>query len=87
MAKGTEALPDDVAKMSFEEALGALETIVGKLESGEVALEESIEIYTRGNQLKQHCESKLKDAKARIEKITISENGEDVDVEPFDADQ
>jgi len=56
--------------MSFEEALAELEEIVTQLESGDIALEESITIYTRGNQLRAHCEAKLKNAQAQIEKIT-----------------
>ncbi|MBT5765960.1 MAG: exodeoxyribonuclease VII small subunit [Kordiimonadaceae bacterium] len=61
--------------MDFEEALGALEEIVRNLESGQVSLEKSIDIYTRGTQLRAHCDEKLKDATARIEKITKSGNG------------
>lgn len=68
-------IPDDIKKMKFEEALGALEEIVRNLESGDVSLEESIEIYTRGTQLKAHCEDRLRDATARIEKITKSADG------------
>lgn len=68
-------IPDDIKKMKFEEALAALEDIVRNLESGQVSLEESIEIYTRGTQLKAHCEDKLKDATARIEKITSLKDG------------
>ena len=78
MAKETASsveIPDDIKKMKFEEALAALEDIVRNLESGEVSLEQSIEIYTRGTQLKAHCEDKLKDATARIEKITKSNDG------------
>ena len=77
------AIPDDIQKMAFEEALAALEQIVGKLESGEVSLEESIDIYTRGTHLKRHCQDKLKDAQARIEKITVSDSGEASGTEPF----
>lgn len=69
-------LPDDIKTLSFEDALAALETIVQKLEKGQVPLEESIEIYTRGTYLRQHCEAKLKDAEARIRKITVTANGE-----------
>ena len=69
------AISDDIIAMSFEDALSALEEIVKNLESGQVSLEESIDIYTRGTQLRQHCDNKLKDASARIEKITISQNG------------
>ncbi len=68
-------IPDDIKNMKFEEALASLEDIVRNLESGEVSLEQSIEIYTRGTQLKAHCEDKLKDATARIEKITQSSDG------------
>lgn len=68
-------IPDDIKNMKFEEALGALEDIVRNLESGDVSLEESIDIYTRGTQLKAHCEEMLKDASARIEKITKSSDG------------
>jgi len=79
-------IPDDVAKMSFEQALTALEEIVGKLESGDVGLEESIETYTRGTQLRAHCDAKLADARARIEKITIAPDGSASGVEPFEVD-
>lgn len=78
MVKETKSavdIPDDIKNMKFEEALSALEDIVRSLESGEVSLEQSIEIYTRGTQLKAHCEDKLKDATARIEKITKSSDG------------
>jgi len=68
--KSTQSIPDDIKKMSFEEALAELEEIVTQLESGDIALEESITIYTRGNQLRAHCEAKLKNAQAQIEKIT-----------------
>ncbi len=68
-------IPDDIADMNFEDALGALEDIVRSLESGQVSLEQSIEIYTRGTQLRQHCDNKLKDATARIEKITKAQDG------------
>lgn len=68
-------IPNDIKEMDFEAALGALEEIVRNLESGQVSLEESIDIYTRGTALKAHCEAKLKDATARIEKITKSGDG------------
>ena len=68
-------IADDIKNLNFEEALAALEDIVRNLESGKVSLEQSIEIYTRGTELKAHCENKLKDATARIEKITKSSDG------------
>lgn len=77
---------DDIAAMSFEQALSQLDSIVEKLEAGNVSLEESIDIYTRGTSLKVHCESKLKDAQAKIEKITLSDKGSPVGTEPLDAE-
>ena len=71
-----------VEKMSFEQALGELETIVRSLETGNTALEDSITAYERGVTLKKHCEKKLKEAQAKIEKITINEDGS-VKAEPF----
>lgn len=65
----------EVSKLSFEQALAELEEIVSRLEKGEVNLEDSIAIYERGAALKAHCEKKLKDAQARIEKIVVSEDG------------
>jgi exodeoxyribonuclease VII small subunit len=80
----TEKINDDVAAMSFEKALAELEQIVAKLESGQAPLAESIAIYERGEALKSHCETLLKTAEARIEKITLSREGKPVGVEPLD---
>jgi exodeoxyribonuclease VII small subunit len=63
-------IDEDIQAMSFEQAMTELESIVDRLETGDVALEESIEIYQRGSQLRAFCEEKLKSAQARIEKIT-----------------
>jgi exodeoxyribonuclease VII small subunit len=68
-------LPPDIAKLSFEEALGELEKIVGDLERGKVKLDDAIAAYTRGAQLKAHCERKLADAKAKVEKIVLRPDG------------
>ena len=65
----------DITKLSFEEALDQLEDIVSKLEDGSVNLEESIEEYTRGVHLKNHCETKLKEATLKVEQITIDKDG------------
>jgi len=78
-------MPEDIKAMQFEDALAALEDIVRNLESGQVSLEKSIDIYTRGTQLKAHCEDKLKDATARIEKITKSGDGS-LTTAPLDAE-
>ena len=80
-----ETTPDDVKALSFEAALEQLEQIVQKLESGRAPLAESIAIYERGEALKAHCETLLRTAEARIEKITLSREGKAVGVEPLDA--
>ena len=76
---------DDVKALSFEAALQQLEEIVGKLESGRAPLAESIAIYERGEALKAHCETLLRTAEARIEKITLSRDGRPTGTEPLDA--
>ena len=65
----------DITMLSFEEALDQLEDIVSKLEDGSINLEESIEEYTRGVHLKNHCETKLKEATLKVEQITIDKDG------------
>ncbi len=62
-----------VGDMSFEEAMAALEQVVGQLERGDVALEASIALYERGAALKAHCEAKLKDAEEKVELIRAAE--------------
>jgi exodeoxyribonuclease VII small subunit len=86
MGAADNSIPDDIKKLSFEDAMKALEEIVSKLESGEISLEESIETYTRGTHLKRHCEAKLKSAQAKIEKITLDGDGKPKGTEPFDTD-
>ena len=68
-------LPADIAKLSFEDALKELEEIVRGLESGKGKLDDAIAAYERGSALKRHCERKLAEAEARIEKIALSANG------------
>ena len=74
------------SQMNFETALAELEDIVEKLESGKVDLEASIAIYERGEALKKHCEKLLKDAEARIEKITLKADGTPSGTEPLDVE-
>lgn len=76
----------DIKEMPFEQALEELEKIVGKLESGQAPLQESISIYERGEALKGHCETLLKAAEARIEKITLSRDGTPTGTTPLDAE-
>jgi exodeoxyribonuclease VII small subunit len=74
----------DVQQLSFEKALAELESIVQKLERGDVALEESVAIYERGESLKRRCEELLRQAEARVEKITLDASGKPTGTEPFD---
>ncbi len=81
------AAPADLAGLPFEKALAELESIVTRLERGDVALEESLSIYARGEALKAHCETLLRSAEARIEKITLGSDGAPKGVEPLDVDR
>ena len=76
----------DISALSFEKALQALEDIVARLEAGKVDLEESIKIYERGEALRKHCEAKLKEAEARIEKITLDPAGRPTGTTPLDVE-
>jgi exodeoxyribonuclease VII small subunit len=76
----------DVANLPFEKALAELEGIVQRLEKGDVALEESIRIYERGEALKRRCQALLKEAEARVEKIARDAEGRPKGTEPLDAD-
>lgn len=64
-----------VENLSFEDALAELETIVRDLESGKAALADSIAAYERGTALKLHCETKLREAQSKIEKISVNSDG------------
>lgn len=65
----------DVSAMSFEQAMKELEGVVGRLERGEVPLDESIRLYERGAALKERCAKLLKEAEERVEKITLGADG------------
>jgi exodeoxyribonuclease VII small subunit len=77
-------LPDDIAALPFEKALLELEAIVARLERGDVGLEESLAIFERGEKLKSRCDALLKDAEARIEKITLNAEGGAKGTAPLD---
>jgi exodeoxyribonuclease VII small subunit len=65
----------NIADMSFEDALAALEAIVRGLESGQQKLEDAIAAYERGAALKTHCEAKLAQAEARVQAIVARADG------------
>lgn len=85
VARMAENAPD-IANMSFEDALRALEAVVHKLESGEAKLDESIDLYEQGETLRQHCQARLDAAQERIEKIVSGPDGKAQGTKPFDAD-
>ena len=74
-AGATGAAPG-VAAMSFEDAIRELERVVGALDRGDVALDESIALYERGAALKAHCEAKLKAAQEKVDQIMIGQDGQ-----------
>ena len=73
----------EIKDMSFERALKELESIVERLEKGAVELEESIAIYERGEALREHCDRLLKQAEAKVEKLTLGPSGAPAGIEPF----
>ncbi len=75
MAEDAGEANADIAAMSFEDALAELEGIVRGLEEGKGNLEDAIGAYERGAALKRHCEHRLKEAKAKVDKISIGPDG------------
>ena len=75
----------NIAGLSFEEALKELERIVGRLESGEAQLQEAIDLYERGDQLRRQCAARLDAAQARIEAIRLDSEGRPAGTQPFAA--
>ena len=74
----------DIKQLTFEKAIEELESIVARLEGGKVPLEESVAIYERGEALKRRCEDLLRQAEARIEKITLDASGQPTGTTPLD---
>jgi len=74
-----------IEELSFEAALKELETIVGRLESGDATLDESIALYERGDKLRQRCADRLDAAQARIEAIRVDADGKAAGTRPFAA--
>lgn len=86
MTTAKTAKNQDIKDLSFEQALKELEGIVSRLERGDVALEESITIYERGEALRGHCDRVLKQAEARIEKLTFNADGTPSGTTPLDVE-
>lgn len=75
----------EVKNISFEDALKELESIVQKLESGQVKLEEAVSAYEKGVQMQKICEEKLKEAQMKVEKLILDKEGKPTGKEPLDA--
>jgi exodeoxyribonuclease VII small subunit len=77
-------MTDAVNEMSFEQAIAALEQVVGQLERGDVALDESIALYERGAALRKRCQDELKRAEEKVAKLTIDADGNATGTAPLD---
>jgi exodeoxyribonuclease VII small subunit len=77
-------MTDAVDEMSFEQAIAALELVVGQLERGDVALNESIDLYERGAALRKRCQDELKRAEEKVAKLTSDADGNAVGTAPLD---
>lgn len=77
---------ESVKDLSFETAMSELEALVRRLEEGQYSLEEALTAYEKGSALKSLCEEKLRQAKLRVDKITVNEEGAS-NIEPFDGEQ
>lgn len=80
----TDAADRPVADMNFEDALHALEDVVRRLESGDVPLDDSIDLYERGEKLRQRCQARLNSAQSRIESIVAGPDGAATGTKAFD---
>ena len=81
----SDRMDTPIEDLAFEDALKELELIVGKLESGDTPLQQAIELYERGNKLRQRCADRLDAAQARIEAIRLDGDGKPAGVRPFAA--
>ena len=73
------ASDDDIKEMSFEAALKELESLSEKMSQGGLSLQESVEAYSRGAKLKQHCSQLLKAAEEKIRVIDAAMKEDDIE--------
>ncbi|UAB88906.1 exodeoxyribonuclease VII small subunit [Ruegeria sp. SCSIO 43209] len=73
-----------VEQMTFEQAMKELEAVVGQLERGDVALDQSIALYERGAALKKRCEDELKRAEEKVAAITLDAGGQPTGTTPVE---
>ena len=73
-----------IEEMTFEQAMSELERVVGQLERGDVALDDSIRLYERGALLKKRCEAKLKEAEEKVAAIALDGSGQPTGTTPVE---
>lgn len=83
MSEPSHPSPAAPESLSFEAAMAELETIVRRLEGGDVNLEESVTLYERGQALRQQCEARLKAAELRVEQVSVGADGQPTGTTPF----
>jgi exodeoxyribonuclease VII small subunit len=74
----------EASSLTFEQALSELEQIVQKLEAGDASLDDAINAYSRGIELKNQCQRRLESARLQVEKIQFPTDGSNAVTEPFD---
>ena len=72
--KKTSKSADDTAKLSYEQAIGELESIIERIEQGQIGLEESLQQYQRGAALLKRCRGILDTAEQQIKKLTADQD-------------
>ena len=84
MATKKKEAADELTEVSFESALEELESLVEKMEAGELSLEDSLAAFERGVKLTRHCQSSLKAAELKVKVLTESGDLEDLDIDSLD---
>ena len=69
--------------LTFEQAIEELETIINRLEEGDVPLDETIKLYEKGSELKDFCEEKLRSAEVKIQKINQKTKTKETTIEDY----
>ena len=67
--------PADLQTISFEDALRELESVVAALETGDVSLDDAIGAFERGTALKAHCQTRLEEARMKVEQLRLPADG------------
>ncbi|MDX2115063.1 MAG: exodeoxyribonuclease VII small subunit [Planctomycetota bacterium] len=63
-------LPDDISALSYEQAMRQLTDIIDRIESGDIAVEDTLKAYERGMALRAHCAAILARTEQRVAELT-----------------